>query len=205
MWTLENTVKTQCKIMQTAWKIYFYLTILLTATQHKIQNALEIDFCLSNTTGTLYGNWAAQSWLPMTIHLVPPPPPSLIRISNDHPWGGYIWIFSGTAQSYPKFILIGTQQSKQNGGLKTWTSGDLYSPPRTRTFIPGKNIFMKCFVVFYPGMTIHPVRASGRDGIIPRKNHVNSNKEINRPRRTHKRHFRWIEHILALIPFQWRP
>ena len=39
--------------------------------------------------------------------------------------------------------------------------------------------------MFYPGMTIHPVRASSRDGIIPRKNHVNSNKEMNRPRRTH--------------------
>ena len=61
---------------------------------------------------------------------------------------------------------------------------------KIKDFHPGKNIFMECFVMFHPGMIIHPDRASGGDGIIPGKNHENSNKEMNRTRRTHKRHFR---------------
>jgi len=87
MWTLENTVKTQCKIMRTGkYKTFTKdcFSILFTGTQHKIQNAMEIDFCLSNITGTLYGNWAAQSWLSMTIHLVSLPPslPSFLPYKN---------------------------------------------------------------------------------------------------------------------------
>ena len=31
------------------------------------QNVLEIDLCQSNTTGTLYGNWAAET----RLHIMP--------------------------------------------------------------------------------------------------------------------------------------
>jgi len=36
---------------------------MITTIFLRIQNALEIDFRQSNTTSTLYGNWAAEAQL----------------------------------------------------------------------------------------------------------------------------------------------
>ena len=124
MWTLENTVKTQCKIMQTGKYKTFTKDLFLSYHSFHCYTTQNTKCTGNRFLSIKYHRYLVwQLGCPIMASndhpFGAPPPPSLIRISNDHPWGGYIWIFSGTAQSYPKFILIGTQQSKQNGGLKT--------------------------------------------------------------------------------------
>ena len=116
--------KTQCKIMRTGKYKPFMKDLFLSYHSFHCYTTQNTK-CTGNRFPSIkhhryliYRSWAAKARLPMTIHLLAPPPPHLIRISNDHPWRGYTWIFSGTAHSYLKFTLIGTRYSAEQ--TKWW-------------------------------------------------------------------------------------